>query len=447
MAATSLVPRFQAHGYETDSVNLNVAMVRTNSLVFVKTRVRKSGSKIRSTYIAFAHKEKKRLEERVESLGREIQAKEREVERLRDIAERTESLSAAALEHKKQSPLYLNLIEHHNALKSLQREHQKHLENEKKLGEILDSLRRGYNPNYQDMAVLEAVRGWEEHAGLPHINEVRKEDGTTEEEVKEAETKEDEPLEEGMWDAERLKYQLDGLLNSDYTSLLLEHDEYTRSGGDDEEGAISDIASYLPDFALEYYDQVKEGLVILLETLHIIPASEKSSADSSRARQAFNDAENNLKSIQKEKKDAEEAITKIFDVKSFGVDGEWKKLENTCLEYDTGEYIYETCLFNEAKQKPKNGGSTFSLGRFESWNPSPDVQPGTAEYYSKQVYKRGARCWNGPERNVILVMSCGTENAITSVQELEKCEYQFTGTSPALCLPVTESNAKSREEL
>ncbi|KXN92860.1 Glucosidase 2 subunit beta [Leucoagaricus sp. SymC.cos] len=405
-------------------------------------KLRKTGSKIRSTYIAFAHKEKKRLEERVESLEKEIQAKEKEVERLRDIAEHTESLSAAALEYKKQSPFYQTLIEHHNALKSLQHEHEKHLENEKKLGEVLDSLRRGYNPNYQDMAVLEAVRGWEEHAGLPHINEVNKEDSAVSEETQETEEKMEAPLEEGMWDADKLKSQLDGLLNTDYTSLLLEHDEYTRGAGDDEEGAIYDVASYLPEFALEYYDQFKDGVVSLLETLRVIPAADKTSVDSSRARQAFTDAENNFKKLQKEKKETEDDILKIFDVEGFGAEGEWKKLDGNCLEYDNGEYIYETCLFKEAKQKPKNGGMTYSLGRFESWNPSPDVKPGSPEYYSKQVYKHGARCWNGPERNVILVMACGTENAITSVQELEKCEYQFTGTSPALCLPFFSNTKK-----
>jgi hypothetical protein len=48
-----------------------------------------------------------------------------------------------------------------------------------------------------------------------------------------------------------------------------------------------------------------------------------------------------------------------------------------------------------------------------------------------------------------LVMTCGTENVINSVQELEKCEYQFTGTTPALCLPVDaeSGNTGSREEL
>lgn len=88
------------------------------------------------------------------------------------------------------------------------------------------------------MAVLEAVRGWEEHAGLSHINEVNKEDGAAEEENKEVAEKKEEPLEEGMWDADKLKNQLDGLLKTDYTSLLLEHDEYTLSGGD-EEGTAS----------------------------------------------------------------------------------------------------------------------------------------------------------------------------------------------------------------
>jgi protein kinase C substrate 80K-H len=141
------------------------------------------------------------------------------------------------------------------------------------------------------MAVLEAVRGWEEHVGLPHINEVNKEEGSTEEEKKEDEKKE-EPLEEGMWDADKLQNQLNGLLNTDYTSLLLEHDEYSRTSGDEEESlskskfsilsdysslhlSVYDIASYLPDFALEYYDQLKEGLVALLETLHVIPAADK----------------------------------------------------------------------------------------------------------------------------------------------------------------------------
>jgi protein kinase C substrate 80K-H len=81
-------------------------------------------------------------------------------------------------------------------------------------------------------------------------------------------------------------------------------------------------------------------------------------------------------------------------------------------------------MFEEAKQKPKHGGTTFSLGwailsyftlililtnsmvvfrsKFTSWNPSAEA--GSPEYYSKQVYDRGGQCWNGPQRSVVVLM-------------------------------------------
>lgn len=122
---------------------------------------------------------------------------------------------------------------HHNALKSLQKEHQQHLEREKALGDILNTLRSGYNPNYQDMAVLEAVRGWEELAKLPHINDVGKDDSTVvqEEEV----SADDEEADPDAWTADKLQLELDALLQTDYVTLLLEHEEHIQSPG---EGSI-----------------------------------------------------------------------------------------------------------------------------------------------------------------------------------------------------------------
>jgi protein kinase C substrate 80K-H len=102
--------------------------------------------------------------------------------------------------------------------------------------------------------------------------------------------------------------------------------------------------------------------------------------EASRARQVFHDAENELNRIKRELDNAQKDATEIFDVKKFGRDGEWKKLQNTCMEKEAGEYvqlslcsfwlltvyryIYEVCLFGEAKQKPGpgKGGSTFQLG-------------------------------------------------------------------------------------
>ncbi|KDR74482.1 hypothetical protein GALMADRAFT_250454 [Galerina marginata CBS 339.88] len=413
-------------------------------------KIQRAGAKVRSSYIAFAHQEKKRLQADVERLTEEIKVKEKEVERLQDIADRTESLSQVALEQKKKSPLYESLIKHRNGLKSLQREYKKHVEREKALGEILDTLRTGYNPNYQDMAVLEAVRGWEELAKLPHINDVGKEtDESTEaaEVVKPEETAEtEEPLEEGMWTAEELDWQVDILFNTDYVSLLLEHEEFIQAP---QEGSILfEIASYLPDSVLPAYEDFKDTLVSLLQKVGIIRSTDGSAADSSRARQAFHDAENELGRLKSDKEKKENDVKEVFNVDGFGAKGEWKKLDGECLEKDTGDYTYEVCMFQEIKQKPNHGGQTFSLGKFESWNPSTDVKPGEPAFYQKQIYKHGTRCWNGPERNVQLLLTCGAENVILTVQELEKCEYEITGTTPALCLPVEGDKKKgAREEL
>jgi protein kinase C substrate 80K-H len=139
--------------------------------------------------------------------------------------------------------LYRSLLDHSNALKSLQREHKRHLEREKALGEILNTLRSGYNPNYQDMAVLEAVRGWEELAGLPHINDVRKDGDSAEskEDVQKSESETDgggegdgKEQDDNMWSAEKLEKELDGLVGTDYVSLLLEYEEHIHSPHHDE---------------------------------------------------------------------------------------------------------------------------------------------------------------------------------------------------------------------
>ncbi|KAI0057754.1 hypothetical protein BV25DRAFT_1352121 [Artomyces pyxidatus] len=409
-------------------------------------KLRKTGSKIRSTYIAFAQKEKKRLEAAIEASEKEIAEQEKEVARLKDIADRTEALSAEELEIKKQSPLYTSLLTHSAALKSLQREHKKHLEREKALGEILDTMRSNYNPNYQDMAVLEAVRGWEYHAGLPHIGEAEREEGVDEDDDA---AKEDaaEEVPEGEWTAEELEHQLDTLLETDYVSLLMEHDKHVGPAESAAETLLYDVPAYLPDAFIPQYEAFRDSLVSWLAKLGIIrdPAS-RDAGDASKAREAYNAADHSLDLAKKELEKANEELSNLFDPTGYGADGEWKKLDGLCLTKDTGDYTYEVCLFGEAKQKPNHGGSTFSLGKFTSWHPSHDVAPGSPEYYSQQAYTQGTKCWNGPHRSVKLHLSCGTDNALLGIAELEKCEYLFTGTSPALCLPL-EDEGKTKDEL
>jgi len=403
------------------------------------------GSKIRSTYIAFAQKEKKRLEVEVENAQMDIVIREKEVARCKDLVDRTEALSVEVLEHKKKSPLYTSLLTHHNALKSLQREYKRHLEREKQLSDILDTLRHGYNPNYQDMAVLEAVRGWEYLAGLPHVSETEREEGSdVEEEAAPRSDELKEEPEEGGWSVQQLEEELDELLRVDHISLLMEHDSY----GDDPTLVSShDVKAYLPDFLIPQYDVLRDTLLSWLQILGFVKGPSTAISEATKAREKLNDAERSLNLAQKHLEEVSKELLDLFNPTRYGVEGQWKKLHNTCLTKNTGDYIYEVCLFGEARQQPNHGGSTFSLGKFTSWNPSPDVTEGSKEYYSTQVYSHGTRCWNGPERNVKLVLSCGTENVLLTVTELEKCEYLLTGTTPALCLPSEDERDSRKDEL
>jgi len=277
--------------------------------------------------------------------------------------------------------------------------------------------------------------------------EAEREEGSDEDEEATTipvEESEDE-LEEGEWTSLRLENELDGLLSVDHISLLMEHDAHV-----DDVSSVPpqhDITAYLPDFLIPQYEGLRDTVVSWLQTLGVVRASHNAASDATKARERLNDAERNLDSVQKRLETAKADLRDLFDPAWYGAEGEWKKMHNTCLTKDSGDYVYEVCLFEEARQKPNHGGSTFSLGKFASWNIDPDVTEGSAEYYSKQVYSHGTRCWNGPQRNVKLDLTCGTENALLTVTELEKCEYLFTGTTPALCLPLDEDRESGKDEL
>ena len=113
---------------------------------------------------------------------------------------------------------------HAVALKSLRREYKKHSEREQLLGSILETLSSGYNPNYQDMAVLEAVRGWQQLSGTGKSG--NEEENTAD--GGESTTPKEEDVEVGLWSADEIQRDLDGLLETDYISLLLAHEEHIR---------------------------------------------------------------------------------------------------------------------------------------------------------------------------------------------------------------------------
>lgn len=122
--------------------------------------------------------------------------------------------------------------------------------------------------------------------------------------------------------------------------------------------AVFTITSHLPDFVIPYFEILKDTMVSLLQKIGIVPEDNTSagevepvdiksiinlcellSADSSRARQVLTDAERELENLKSDKEKTESDALEIFNDHGFGAEGEWKKLDGTCLEKDTGEYV------------------------------------------------------------------------------------------------------------
>ncbi|XP_029615607.1 glucosidase 2 subunit beta isoform X3 [Salmo trutta] len=91
-------------------------------------------------------------------------------------------------------------------------------------------------------------------------------------------------------------------------------------------------------------------------------------------------------------------------------------------------YIYELCPFSQVTQKSASG-EVVSLGKWGSWAGSPEKQ------YYQMRYESGEPCWQGPTRNTMVMLICGTETALRSVKEPSKCQYVMELQTPVSCQP------------
>ncbi|KAJ9101143.1 hypothetical protein QFC21_003361 [Naganishia friedmannii] len=391
-------------------------------------KLRKTGSKIRASYIKYAHHERLKMAQKIGDLEREIEGKEGEVAAARAI--------------------YQSLL-HHRTILSALRAHKTRLEEEvDELKRILKELSEGYNPNYQDMAVKAAVVGYTEKYGAPGETTTTNED---------EETPSDDPAEredEGSLPPGGgggvTEQQLDELETLDLEALIVSADsDVGGAGGEGEsdaeghEGALYRIDQYIPDALYESYERARDHVLTWLIRFGVIGKGAAAAGMGSalvadaphmiEARKKYNDLSSSLSSVQADLTNTRDALTRLDT--DFGPQGEWKKLENTCIDREQGDYTYTLCFFGKVTQKSNKDGATHHLGTYARWNAGPDVQSGTEAYYSKQLYNRGLKCWNGPERSVNVDMTCGTSNEITHISEPEKCEYRFQVTTPALCWP------------
>lgn len=409
--------------------------------VELEQKTRKTGAKIRSTYIKWAVSEKKRLEDEITSKKAQLAGKESEVEAARVQLDRMELRNKEDLEKKKKAPLYTYVLSQRLALTRLRSKTQKLEAELAQLHNILDELTKGYNPNYQDMAVKAAVVGYTELTAIAGAGESAAESDQGQEVKPDTESVED------ITDRE-----LDDLDRKDLEGLLLSED--VEDDDDDGEGGILyRIDEYIPDALYDSWESVRDFAIDWMVKVGFLGKGSKAAGVKptggdgphvAAAREKHNALSNELNNLRRDIGTSEATVEKMK--LGYGPEGEWKKLENVCVEKVQGDYTYELCFLGSARQKSNKDSSSNHLGTFTEWK--TDEVEGSYEYYSRQNYRNGAKCWNGPMRSATVDIICGTTNALLTIAEPEKCEYFFKATSPALCWPLeAQENASVKEEL
>ncbi|KAF2724982.1 hypothetical protein K431DRAFT_239821 [Polychaeton citri CBS 116435] len=277
----------------------------------------------------------------------------------------------------------------------------------KELEQILSTFKVEYNPNFNDEGVKRAVRAWEDYAARdkgPEPNSAQDRD-------------------------------LDEISKPDADSGL-DWDAYQ-----DEEGTDTDVLyefeNYLPTSLRSFVDQKLRDFRLFLIDNGILaePQSISESKLVQDARKRVETARKDLNNLEKDLNGRKDDLQR-----DFGPDDVFRALKDQCVSTDSGEYTYEVCFLERTNQKSKKGGGNTNMGnfvRFETLVVDEDVPAdgkglGSGERLAMR-YENGQHCWNGPNRSTLVVLACAEENEIWKVMEEEKCVYRMEVGTPAVC--------------
>ncbi|KAG0327020.1 hypothetical protein BG000_001166 [Podila horticola] len=412
--------------------------------------IEKEGSKLLQKYIDHGKHTKKELKAKVDKLKAQALTIQQKAEASKDTldkvnAELQEQLESTKAEREAARKIQLEPIieQQHERLS-----HAKTVRD--RLRSALEDLKANSNKNYHDLVVKSTIAGYDEH--LVELAEYT------------ASAKPVDPskiltADETMLEVSDETYDMRKEIGALYVLLKGMKEGYNTDNNDEAVlRAVKVFDEFTPTWQGDQNEFVGEA------TLEIPPENKEQTEPQQHDNGAIGSIIKRLqKSAKKiglgllvpetrsEKEVAQEAYDKasaeerrieseIQDVErklamDYGKDERFAQLVDQCFEFKEIEYTYTVCLFGTAKQK---SNSDTSLGTFSEW---------VGDNYDTQLYTGGLKCWNGPDRSVKVVMSCGTKNEIIAVSEPNKCEYLFKFRTPAACrlLDGSESTEENPE--
>ncbi|KAH3663622.1 hypothetical protein OGAPHI_005023 [Ogataea philodendri] len=243
-----------------------------------------------------------------------------------------------------------------------------------KLENVLDTMNKEYNHNFNDPAVKAAAQAFQEHS----VNEGLQRD------------KEQTPIDLGDAFA-GLKHEL--------------------------EAAEIKLHKLVSKPASSNYRSTFKAMVNSFLGVARKPAEITSLIDAERRK---NEIEDELKPLRKD----QAAKQKQLDA-DYGPDNIFLAM-NSCVRNKIGTYDYRLCFTDKLEQINSNGQAT-RIGRYER------VEYDKNNHQIKLIYEHGDKCWNGPVRRAEVQVVCGVDDEIIAVTEPEKCEYSVKIQSPIGC--------------
>lgn len=382
-----------------------------------------TAAKKRKELVADAARRRKEVEDRIDTLGTEIEGAKLKVKDLETAladAERQERAKVikgpgkasqaqvlAGLAKDRIEELRGSLIEVRSQRDSAK---SKVLE----LETILAIFKDEYNPNFNDEGVKRAVRSWEEYAARD-----KESDGN-----------------------EAHDRDLDEIAKPDSEGGAIKWEEWEKPEESDID-VLYQIEEYLPPAVRDWVDKKLRDLrLFLIENGIIAPSRGGGGSSDSVESKEVADARNALNAARDGLSGNENELTRHRDDLSqdYGPDDVFRALKGQCVSKDSGEYTYELCWLESTKQKPKKRGGDTGMGNFVGFDtvvvddelPPDGKGLGSGERRALR-YENGQHCWNGPNRSTLVVLACAETDEIWKITEEEKCVYRMEVGTPAVC--------------
>ncbi|OCK96281.1 glucosidase 2 subunit beta precursor [Cenococcum geophilum 1.58] len=287
---------------------------------------------------------------------------------------------------------------------------------------ILTTFKEEYNPNFNDEGVKRAVKAWEDYAARDKGSD-------------------SDPAHDR---------DLDEMLKSDAENGL-NWEEFESTENNDVE-VLYQFEEYLPKPLRDWLDQKLRDLRIMLIENGILASPHTDTSDSKlviEARQQLTAAQKELEDDRNELRSHKEDLEK-----DYGPDEVFRALKGQCVEKQSGEYTYEFCWMDKTTQKSNKGGGHTNMGNFariDEITVDEDLPPdgkglGSGERYALK-YENGQHCWNGPNRSTQVILACAEKDEIWKIVEEEKCVYRMEVGTPAVCQAAGGNRASAKDEL